>query len=531
MLATERYDDAEPVNIGAGFEISIRDLAGLIAELTGFHGPPVVRSRPNPTASRAASLDVDARARRSASPRRTDFREGLRGPSTGTDRPRPSDVARVNICFFNRSYWPDQAATGQLLTELAEDLVSRHGCEVTVVAGRPLHAARPPRTRRAGGRWRARSHDGVTILRANGTRFRPGRFAGRAPTTSRYFASATRRQLRRRPPRRRRLADRSADHRPGRAVDGAPHRRALRVSVRGHLSGSRVPPRGLSQPHWSTARSTASTGTCCARPTRSSRWASGCAGGWSRRKAPIPHASTSSTTGPTATRSFRARRTTRSSREHGLGDRFVVMHSGNVGLSQNLDVAHRGGRTAHARTIGCMHRHRRRRRQARGARGEVGAPRRCRTSGSCRISRRSSCTIRLRPPTCSSCRSSPVSRATSCRASCTASSRPAGRTSPRSIRAAKRRPSPSSMAAAWSPTPGDADDLAGSDRRAVRRPVRAGRAQMGGATRAGGAAVAIRPASPCSARTYELFTHAWRGVARGGMIKRSFDVVLCRRSG
>ena len=27
------------------------------------------------------------------------------------------------------------------------------------------------------------------------------------------------------------------------------------------------------------------------------------------------------------------------SREHGLGDRFVVMHSGNVGLSQNLEVA------------------------------------------------------------------------------------------------------------------------------------------------------------------------------------------------
>ena len=45
----------------------------------------------------------------------------------------------MKICFFNRSYWPDQAATGQFLTELAEDLVSRHGTEVTVVAGRPLN--------------------------------------------------------------------------------------------------------------------------------------------------------------------------------------------------------------------------------------------------------------------------------------------------------------------------------------------------------------------------------------------------------
>ena len=37
MLALERTT-AEPVNIGAGFEISIRDLAELIAELTGFKG-------------------------------------------------------------------------------------------------------------------------------------------------------------------------------------------------------------------------------------------------------------------------------------------------------------------------------------------------------------------------------------------------------------------------------------------------------------------------------------------------------------
>jgi GDP-L-fucose synthase len=38
ILATERYDAPDPVNVGAGFEISIRDLAGLIAELTGYEG-------------------------------------------------------------------------------------------------------------------------------------------------------------------------------------------------------------------------------------------------------------------------------------------------------------------------------------------------------------------------------------------------------------------------------------------------------------------------------------------------------------
>jgi GDP-L-fucose synthase len=38
LMAAERYDSSEPVNIGAGFEISIRDLANLIVELTGFRG-------------------------------------------------------------------------------------------------------------------------------------------------------------------------------------------------------------------------------------------------------------------------------------------------------------------------------------------------------------------------------------------------------------------------------------------------------------------------------------------------------------
>ena len=94
----------------------------------------------------------------------------------------------MKICFFNRSYWPDQAATGQLLTELAEDLVARHGCEVTVVAGRALHAARHHGPHRAAVERETRN--GVTVLRANGTRFRPGRFAGRAANYLTYFTSA-----------------------------------------------------------------------------------------------------------------------------------------------------------------------------------------------------------------------------------------------------------------------------------------------------------------------------------------------------
>ncbi|HEX4629149.1 MAG TPA: hypothetical protein VH137_10200, partial [Gemmatimonadales bacterium] len=107
----------------------------------------------------------------------------------------------MHICFFNRSYWPDQAATGQLLTELAEDLVSRHGCAVTVVAGRALNAAGeapggpegPGGPEKSSRRWRPlgrESRHGVTVLRANGTRFRPRRFAGRVSNYLTYFGSA-----------------------------------------------------------------------------------------------------------------------------------------------------------------------------------------------------------------------------------------------------------------------------------------------------------------------------------------------------
>jgi GDP-L-fucose synthase len=38
LLAAEKYNKSDPVNLGSGFEISIKDLARLIADLTGFKG-------------------------------------------------------------------------------------------------------------------------------------------------------------------------------------------------------------------------------------------------------------------------------------------------------------------------------------------------------------------------------------------------------------------------------------------------------------------------------------------------------------
>ena len=98
----------------------------------------------------------------------------------------------MHVCFFNRSYWPDLSATGQLLTELAEDLVRAHGWDVTVVCGYPLRSnAQVP-----GSEWR----QGVHIVRATGSTLDPKAFAGRATNYVTYFASATLKGLRIRKP-------------------------------------------------------------------------------------------------------------------------------------------------------------------------------------------------------------------------------------------------------------------------------------------------------------------------------------------
>ena len=98
----------------------------------------------------------------------------------------------MHVCFFNRSYWPDLGATGQLLTELAEDLVRAHGWNVTVVAGYPLRSnATLPSSE-----WR----NGVHIVRAAGSTLDPKQFVGRATNYLTYFASAAFNGLRIRKP-------------------------------------------------------------------------------------------------------------------------------------------------------------------------------------------------------------------------------------------------------------------------------------------------------------------------------------------
>jgi len=77
VLATEKYDKPEPLNIGAGFEIKIGDLVTLVAELTGFRGE-IVWDGTKPDGQPRRRLDVSRAEKEVGFKAKTDFREGLR---------------------------------------------------------------------------------------------------------------------------------------------------------------------------------------------------------------------------------------------------------------------------------------------------------------------------------------------------------------------------------------------------------------------------------------------------------------------
>jgi len=76
LLAAERFDKSDPVNIGSGFEISIRDLAELIVELTGFKGR-IVWDTEKPDGQPRRMLDVSRARREFGFEAETPFRKGL----------------------------------------------------------------------------------------------------------------------------------------------------------------------------------------------------------------------------------------------------------------------------------------------------------------------------------------------------------------------------------------------------------------------------------------------------------------------
>ncbi|MFH1716993.1 MAG: GDP-L-fucose synthase [Planctomycetota bacterium] len=77
LLAAEHYNSSEPVNIGAGFEITIKDLAEKIAELTGFAGQ-IRWDSSKPDGQPRRCLDVSRAKERFGFEAKTPFDEGLR---------------------------------------------------------------------------------------------------------------------------------------------------------------------------------------------------------------------------------------------------------------------------------------------------------------------------------------------------------------------------------------------------------------------------------------------------------------------
>ncbi len=98
----------------------------------------------------------------------------------------------MHVAFFNRSFYPDMAATGQLLTELCESLVEDYGCRVSVVAGAPLlPEADGIEQTHSGWLFHREVYRGVEIYRAHGTRWSNRTVIGRASNYFTYFCSAT----------------------------------------------------------------------------------------------------------------------------------------------------------------------------------------------------------------------------------------------------------------------------------------------------------------------------------------------------
>jgi GDP-L-fucose synthase len=77
LLATEKYNKSDPVNIGAGFEISVKDLVALIARLAGFEGE-IVWDSSMPDGQPKRCLDTTRAEREFGFKAKTGLEEGIK---------------------------------------------------------------------------------------------------------------------------------------------------------------------------------------------------------------------------------------------------------------------------------------------------------------------------------------------------------------------------------------------------------------------------------------------------------------------
>jgi glycosyltransferase involved in cell wall biosynthesis len=265
-------------------------------------------------------------------PERPKALDGVRPPMITAKRHRP-----LRVVFYNRSYYPDFGATGQLLTELCEDLVARFGYDVTVVAGMPTSAE----TTIAPMSWyapvRREQRNGVKILRAWGT-LKPNRkFTGRLSNYLSYFSSATLASLR--------------IGRPDVIVSLTdPPVVSLTAIAAAKVTGARFvflcqdifPEVARLLEDFQNKHVEAVLATIGRFTVQQADRIIALGETMTRRLVETKHAD------PRKIRVIHnwadtaaiqpASKNNAFAREHGLVDKFVVMHSGNVGMSQNVDV-------------------------------------------------------------------------------------------------------------------------------------------------------------------------------------------------
>jgi len=87
-LAAEMYDDPEPVNLGVGAEITIRELAALIVELTGYSGD-IRWDTTKPDGQPRRGLDTTRATRAFGFEAATSFEDGLRRTAAFYEASRP----------------------------------------------------------------------------------------------------------------------------------------------------------------------------------------------------------------------------------------------------------------------------------------------------------------------------------------------------------------------------------------------------------------------------------------------------------
>ena len=93
----------------------------------------------------------------------------------------------MRVLILSQYFYPELISTGQILTELAEDLVAR-GCSVSAIAGQPTYYDR----------WCVENeivHRGIRILRVGNTQWDKNRVAGKIANSVTFFGGALRRAL------------------------------------------------------------------------------------------------------------------------------------------------------------------------------------------------------------------------------------------------------------------------------------------------------------------------------------------------